>query len=67
MLIIGIQAELQAAFKEGDCVKKKIKLQEIELDKLRTKLNESEEDFNSKYSKILVNPENSYLKKIPFP
>lgn len=47
----GLQAELEAAYKELNCVKMKLKLQEGELEKLRLRLSEKEDDFNYRYSK----------------
>lgn len=49
--LLGLQAELQAAYKEGECVKKKLKLQESELDAYRAKMSETEDEQNLRYSK----------------
>lgn len=50
LLLLGIQAELQAAYTEGECVKKKLKLQEAEMAALRTKQSDKEYELCSKYS-----------------
>lgn len=47
----GLQAELEAAYKELNCVKMKLKHQEGELDGLRSRLSEKEDDYNYRYSK----------------
>lgn len=49
--IEGLQAELEAAYKELNCVKNKLKTQDSELESLRSKHSEEEDDFNIKYSK----------------
>lgn len=50
---IGLQAELEAACKELNCVKSKLKGQEAELGSLRLKHSDKEDDYNFRYSKIL--------------
>lgn len=50
-LISGLQAELQAAYKEGEAVKKKLKLQEAEMEALRTRHSEKEDNLTTVYSK----------------
>lgn len=52
-LISGLQAELQAAYKEGEAVKKKLKLQEAEMEALRTKHSEKEDNLTTTYSMCL--------------
>lgn len=47
----GLQAELDAACKELDCVKSKLKTQELQLEAFRAKLSDKEDDFNFRYSK----------------
>lgn len=47
---LGLHAEIQAAYKEGDCVKMKLRLQEESLDSLRAKMSDAEDDHNAKYS-----------------
>lgn len=47
----GLQAELDAAYKELNCVKSKLKLQEAELDASRVKYSDKEDDQNLRYSK----------------
>lgn len=49
-IVAGLQAELQAAYKEGECVKKKLKLQEAEMEAMRTKYSEKEDGLNTRYS-----------------
>ncbi|XP_037032855.1 putative leucine-rich repeat-containing protein DDB_G0290503 isoform X1 [Bradysia coprophila] len=49
-----LQAELQAAYTEGECVKKKLKLQESEMAALRSKQSEKEDELNSKYNELEV-------------
>lgn len=53
-LIAGLQAELQAAYKEGEAVKKKLKLQEAEMEALRAKHSEKEDNLATTYSKYLT-------------
>lgn len=53
-IVSGLQAELQAAYKEGECVKKKLKLQEAELETMRKKFSEKEDGLNSKYSMFWI-------------
>lgn len=52
ILFIGLQAELEAAYKELNCVKSKLKLQEAELTALRYKHSDKEDDYNLKYSNL---------------
>lgn len=47
----GLQAELDAAYRELNCVKSKLKLQEAELDASRAKYCDKEDDQNLRYSK----------------
>lgn len=47
---VGLQGELEAAYKELSCVKNKLKHQEADLDKIRYKNSEKEDDFNYRYS-----------------
>lgn len=47
----GLQAEMEANYKELQVVKMKLKNQEAELDKLRSQQSEKEEDFNIRHSK----------------
>lgn len=42
---------MNAAYKEGDCVKMKLKLQEADLEALRGKLCETEDKLTDRYSK----------------
>lgn len=49
---IGLQAEIQAAYKECECVRMKLKLQEEALLGMRAKMNESEDAHIARYSKI---------------
>ncbi|KAJ6633036.1 Laminin subunit alpha-2 [Pseudolycoriella hygida] len=49
-----LQAELQAAYTEVECVKKKLKLQEAELTALRTKHSEREDELGIKYNELEV-------------
>lgn len=48
----GLQAELQAAYTEGECVKKKLKLQEAEMTAQRTKHSERDDELGIKYSEF---------------
>lgn len=50
----GLQGELEAAYKELNCVKNKIRLQETELDNLRSRHSDKEDDYNLRYSRCLV-------------
>lgn len=60
---LGLHAELQAAYKEGDCVKMKLKHQEADLDALRAKISEQEDELNAKYSKISISIRYNKKKK----
>lgn len=47
----GLDAELEAANKESGCVKMKLRVQENDLDGLRLKLSEREDELDLRYSK----------------
>ncbi|XP_031632588.1 uncharacterized protein LOC116346591 [Contarinia nasturtii] len=47
-----LQAELEATYKELNCVKMKLKLQEGDIDALRSSFSEKEDDFNIKYNNL---------------
>lgn len=49
-MIAGLQAEVHAAYKEGEAVKKKLKLQEAEMEALRSKHTEKEDNLTTTYS-----------------
>lgn len=49
----GLQGELEAAYKELTCVKNKLRLQESELDAIRLKCSDKEDDYNIRYSREL--------------
>lgn len=49
-LYVGLQAELEAAYKELNCVKSKLRLQETELDSTRLRYSDKEDDHNFRYS-----------------
>lgn len=51
---VGLQAELQAAYQEGECVKRKVKQQEAEMEVLRRKFASREDEFELKYSKTFL-------------
>lgn len=44
----GLQAELQAAYQEGECIKRKLKLQDAELVTLRGKMSNREDEWDAK-------------------
>lgn len=50
--IAGLQAELQAAYQEGECVKRKVKQQEAEMEVFRKKFSAREEELESVYRKL---------------
>lgn len=50
----GLQAELQAAYQEGECVKRKVKQQEAEMEVFRRKCASREDELDAKYSEFLV-------------
>lgn len=47
----GLEGELDAAYKELNCVKSKLKLQETQIDESRAKYSDKEDDQNLRYSK----------------
>lgn len=47
----GLQAELEAAYKELNCVKDKLKNQEDQIDHNRAKHSDQEDEYNIKISK----------------
>lgn len=47
-----LEAELVAANKEGECVRRKLKLQEAELSKLKTQYDDSEDLMNKRYLEL---------------
>ena len=49
--MVGLQAELEAAYKELDCVKDKLKNQEDEIDHNRAKHSDQEDEYNIRISK----------------
>lgn len=49
-MCVGLQAELEAAYKELNCVKNKLRLQEAELETLRLRHSDKEDDYNLRYS-----------------
>lgn len=50
LICVGLQGELEAAYKELNCVKNKLRLQETELDTLRLRHSDKEDDYNLQYS-----------------
>lgn len=53
-LTLGLQAELQAAFQEGECVKRKVKQQEAAIEAQRKKFASKEEELEGKFSKYTI-------------
>lgn len=51
---VGLQAELQAAYQEGEFVKRKVKQQEAEMEVFRKKFASREEELEAKYSKDFI-------------
>lgn len=51
ILPAGLQAELQAAYQESECVKRKLKLQEAEMVTIRGKLSNREDEWETKFRK----------------
>lgn len=51
ILPTGLQAELQAAYQESECVKRKLKLQEAEMMTMRGKLSNREDEWETKFRK----------------
>lgn len=52
MLCTGLQGELEAANKELNGVKMKLKRQDGDIDSMRSTFTEKEDEFNIKYSEI---------------
>lgn len=52
IFVAGLQAEIQAAYKECECVRMKLKLQEDDLLKMRTRMNDAEDAHHTRYSKL---------------
>lgn len=50
IFVAGLQAEIQAAYKECECVRMKLKLQEDDLLKMRTRMNDAEDAHHTRYS-----------------
>lgn len=50
IFVTGLQAEIQAAYKECECVRMKLKLQEDDLLKMRTRMNDAEDAHHTRYS-----------------
>lgn len=49
-----MQAELHAANKDCECVRKKLKLQDADLEALRGKLSDREDEFDARYSDLKI-------------
>lgn len=49
---VGLQAELHSANHECECVRRKLKLQDAELDAMRGKLSDREDDFSARYTEL---------------
>lgn len=47
----GLQAELQAAYQESECIKRKLKLQDSEMVTFRAKMSAREDEWDTKLRK----------------
>lgn len=53
LFYIGLTSELQSAYQDSECIRKRLRLQEEEMLKIKHRASETEEELNRKYSRLI--------------